>query len=150
MFFSRNTKPFLTEAENKNILEAIRLKESKTSGEIRLFIEPKCTYMNPLLRAKELFYALKMNATDDRNAVIIYIAHVDKDFALFGDGGIFQKAPVKFWSEEAKRLNYHFYHKDYLSGILKCIEQVGDCLHTHFPFEGEKKNELPDDIIFGK
>lgn len=150
MFFSRNTKPFLTETENEKILDLIRREESSTSGEIRLFIESKCMYMDPLRRAKELFYALKMNLTDDRNAILIYIAHQDKDFALFGDGGIFKKAPISFWTEEAKRLNFHFYHKNYMDGILQCIKQVGNCLQTHFPFEGEKKNELPDDIIFGK
>ncbi len=150
MLFSRNMKPFLTEEETQRVLEAIRVNEANTSGEIRLCIESKCKYMEPLRRAHELFWQLKMNLTEDRNAVLIYIAHKDKDFALYCDGALFQKTPMDFWKEETRRLRYHFFHHHYMEGLIDCIEQVGGVMAQHFPFEGEKKNELPDEIIFGR
>jgi hypothetical protein len=30
------------------------------------------------------------------------------------------------------------------------VIDIGDALHTHFPFDNDTdKNELPDDIVFG-
>ena len=150
MLFSRNIKPFLTAEEIQQVLGTIQLHEQKTSGEIRLCIESKCRYMEPLRRAHELFWQLKMNLTTDRNAVLIYIAHKHKDFALYCDGALYQKTSNDFWKEETRRLRYHFFHHNYVEGLIDCIQQIGNVMTQHFPFEGEKKNELPDDIIFGR
>ncbi len=150
MFFDRNRKPFLSNEETEQVLKCIRENEQSTSGEIRIFIESHCPFMNPIDRAKELFSKLKMYNTVDRNAILIYIAHKDKDFALFADGAIFEKAPHLFWKEESRRLSYHFFHNQYVEGITDCIANVGTQLKKQFPWEGEKKNELPDEIIFGK
>jgi uncharacterized membrane protein len=150
MLFNRNLKPFLTEDEITSVLNAVRKNEEGTSGEIRICIERNCPYVDPLDRARELFYQLKMMNTTHRNAVLIYISHLDHDFALFGDGAIHEKVRQDFWNQEAKRLSYHFYHHDEADGIVKCIEQVGEQMRTYFPFTGVKKNELPDEIVFGK
>lgn len=150
MFFDRNSKPFLSNEETELVLTCIRENEKSTSGEIRLCIESKCKYVDPIERARELFIQLKMYNTTDRNAVLIYIAYQDKDFALFSDAAIFNKASLLFWQKESKRLSYHFFHHQYVEGITECVTNVGDELKKHFPWEGEKKNELPDEIIFGK
>lgn len=150
MFFKRTNKDFLSKEETGQILESIRLNEQSTSGEIRLCIESHCSFMDPVLRARELFYGLKMYNTTDRNAVLIYIAHKDRDFAIFGDGAIYQQVEASFWKAETKRLAYHFFHHKYKDGITQCVNQIGIQLNKYFPWEGEKKNELPDEIIFGK
>jgi|688.fasta_scaffold126616_3 uncharacterized membrane protein len=150
MFFKRALKPFLSQPEIELVLDAIRDNEKETSGEIRLWIESKCIYVNPLDRARELFHQLKMFNTTHRNAILIYIAHEDHDFALFGDYAIHKKVKQEFWNQEAKRLCYHFFHHQEAEGIQKCIDKVGEQMHLHFPFEGLKKNELPDEIVFGK
>ena len=148
--FQRKLKPFLSQSETELVLEKIRVNESGTSGEIRLCIESKCPYVDPLNRARELFYQLKMYNTTHRNAALIYIAYEDHDFALFGDGAIYDKVPNSFWQTESNKLSRLFFEKQHVEGITNCIDSVGAALRNHFPFEGTKKNELPDEIIFGK
>jgi uncharacterized membrane protein len=43
-----------------------------------------------------------------------------------------------------------FSSDNYTEGIVQCVEDIGEALHTHFPFDNKTdKNELPDDIVFG-
>jgi uncharacterized membrane protein len=36
-------------------------------------------------------------------------------------------------------------------GVYNCIHELGNALETHFPHDPAiKKNELPDEIVFGK
>jgi len=45
----------------------------------------------------------------------------------------------------------HFNKANYADGIATVVKEIGDALHTHFPYdEHTDKNELPDDIVFGK
>ena len=84
-------KNFFTEEEQKLIAEAIRNAERRTSGEIRVFVESRCSYVNPLDRAVEIFISLKMDQTAERNAVLLYVATKDRQLAIFGDEGIHKK-----------------------------------------------------------
>jgi len=146
--FTRPT-PLFTKDEIEQLTECIRQNENDTSGEIRLFIEKRCAFTDPSERARQLFINLQMQQTHQRNGVLIYIAWADRDFALLGDRGIFEKAPADFWKNESKALSQSFQQKEYFKGALHCINQVGHLLKTHFPPLSEPKNELPDDIIFG-
>ena len=39
----------------------------------------------------------------------------------------------------------------YAEGLVNVILKIGELLKTHFPYEaGTDKNELPDDIVFGR
>jgi uncharacterized membrane protein len=145
-----NAAQFLTDKENELILNKVREQEKGTSGEIRLFIESKCSFVNPIERAKEIFLNLKMYETEDRNAVLIYIAFKDQDFALFCDSGMNKKTDSSFWKKESSTLAKSFYQKNYVDGMLACIKNVGEEMRKQFPTHGEAKNELPDEIIFGK
>jgi uncharacterized membrane protein len=102
------------------------------------------------VRAKEIFTNLRMHQTAQRNAVMIYIAFRDHDFALLGDIGIFQLAPNTFWHQQAKQLANHFHHKNHLEGLSLCIQAIGDLLQQHFPPSATPRNELPDEIVFGR
>lgn len=150
MFFRKSIKNILTKSEIELVMQAVRLHEQATSGEIKIFIESKCPQANAFERAKLLFVQLKMHETVDRNAVLIYIAAEDKMFALCADKGIVEKADATFWNEEAKLLSAYFGRQEYLVGLQQCIARVGAILKLHFPWEGENKNELPDEIVFGK
>ncbi len=148
-FFSKPRHWFSAE-QNQQIVEAIRVAEKRTSGEVRLFVESKCSYVNALDRAAEIFFGLKMDQTKDRNAVLIYIAMKDRQLAVFADKGIHEKAGNDFWNSEVKQMLSSFRKENYTEAIVKMIEQVGDALVTHFPYEKEDKNELPDEIVFGR
>ena len=142
---------FFTEEEQALMTEAIRHAELQTSGEVRVFVESRCSYVNALDRAAELFYNLEMDETDERNAVLIYLAKDDHQLAIFGDKGIHQKVGSAFWDEEVKQMINAFNKDDFALGLKQCITDVGKALHTHFPYDHKTdKNELPDQILFGR
>lgn len=151
MFSFFKKKPFFTPAENELIVQAIRDAEKHTSGEIRVFVESKCRFIDPLDRAKEIFVQLKMDATVNRNAVLLYVALKDRQLAVFADQGIHEKEGEETWVEAVNIMIHHFNKDNYAEGIANCIKEIGDALAEHFPYdEATDKNELPDEIIFGK
>lgn len=148
--FPFNKKELLTEDEKQQLVQAIRAAERLTSGEIRLFVESRCTYVDPMDRAKEIFLQLGMEKTRLSNGVLLYIALKDHQYAIFGDKGIHEKVGDVFWKEEAQLLVHHFSRNEIIPGIAACIKEIGATLCQYFPYEaGDEDNELPDDIVIG-
>ncbi len=148
-FFSR--KDFFTADERNQIIEAIRSAEKQTSGEIRIYVESRCRYVNPLDRAAEVFWMLKMEQTAERNGVLLYVAIKDRQLALFGDKGIHEKVGDAFWDEKVKKILTHIGKESYADAITRIIADIGEALRFHFPYNSDTdKNELPDDIVFGR
>ena len=144
-------KEFFSAEDKEQIVEAIRMAEKETSGEVRVFVESKNAFVDPIDRAAEIFFKLKMQDTEHRNAVLLYIAMKDKQLALFADEGIYKKAGAGFWNAAVAAMLQHFNKNSYGSGIAHVVKEIGDTLQTHFPYDSNTdKNELPDDIVFGK
>ncbi|HEX6170881.1 MAG TPA: TPM domain-containing protein [Chitinophagaceae bacterium] len=147
----RKKKDFFTTEEKQLITEAIQRAEKLTSGEVRVFVEGKCSYVDAIDRAAELFFNLQMQKTADRNAVLIYIAMTDHQLAVFGDEGIHKKVGNEYWNIEVKKMITNFNRENYAKGISEVVEDIGEALTKHFPYNNNTdKNELPDDIVFGK
>ena len=92
-----------------------------------------------------------MEQTDARNAVLVYVALKDRQLALFGDKGIHEKVGDTFWNEQVRLILSHFNKANYAGGIARVVEEIGEALRTHFPYDKDTdKNELPDDIVFGR
>ena len=143
-FFKK--KAFFSEQDQARIVTAISSAEKSTSGEIRLFVESKNPYMNPLERAAEIFFQLKMERTEDRNGVLLYIAMKDRELALFGDEGIHKKVGTQYWENAVQKMISQFSNQEIASGIEQCILQVGQTLQDTFPYNSlTDKNELSDD-----
>ena len=141
---------FFSAEEKARIVEAIRVAEKETSGEIRIYVEGKNPFMDPIDRAREIFGQLKMQNTQHRNAVLLYIAMKDHELALFGDEGIYNKVGAAYWDREVRTMISKFTRESIVSGIEVCIADIGQTLKETFPYESTTdKNELPDDIIFG-
>ena len=148
--FSRK-KDFFSKEENEMIVQSIRDAERQTSGEVRIFVERHCRFIDPLDRAREIFTELKMENTEHRNGVLLYVAIKDRQLAIFADSGIHSATGPQYWKDVVEHILLHFDKENYATGIKECITQIGDALQNHFPFEKDiDKNELPDEIIFGK
>lgn len=151
MFSLFKRKDLFTVSENERIVSAIRNAEKRTSGEVRVFIEPKNPLVDPLERAALIFTKLEMDETDHRNAVLLYIATKHKELALYGDKGIHEQVGTEYWQNEVKLMLQNFKDNHLVDGIVNCINHIGETLNEKFPYiPTEDKNELPDDIIFGK
>ena len=149
--FRKKADDFFSEEEKEKILSAIQKAEETTSGEVRLYVERRCRFVDAIDRAAEVFYSLKMEQTAYRNATLVYVAFKDRQMAVFGDEGIYTKTGKDFWNEAVKKMLRNFNKENYAQGIVEVIEQIGEALSLHFPYDAATdKNELPDDIVFGK
>ena len=143
-------KEFFSFQEKENILEAIRNAEQQTSGEVRIYVESRCRFVDPLDRAAEIFWGLKMDMTQDRNGVLVYVAMKDHQFAILADQGIHEKVGQAFWNQGVEVMKRHFKQANAAEAIVNVVKDIGNALHIHFPYDRQSdKNELPDDIVFG-
>ena len=146
----QKNKSLFDEEDNRLIVKAIRQAEKRTSGEVRVFVENRCRFMDAIDRAAEIFFSLKMEKTEERNAVLVYVALKDHQLAVFADEGIYKKTGQEYWNKVVAEMIQSFNRDDYAKGIAECVIQIGEALTTHFPFDKDTdKNELPDHIVFG-
>ena len=139
---------FLTKAEELEIIEAIRVAEKSTSGEIRVHIE-KETALSAMDRATEVFNTLEIYKTKDANGVLIYVAVKSKKFAICGDKGINQVVPVDFWESTKNTMESHFKNSNFKQGLVDGILSAGQQLKKYFPFDDNDKDELSNEISKG-
>jgi uncharacterized membrane protein len=139
---------FLSKSEEAEIVEAIRIAEKNTSGEIRVHLEKKTT-IAPIERAVEVFYRLKMDKTKDSNAVIIYVAVKSHQFAIYGDRGINEKVGDDFWNSTKEIMANHFKNGNNKQALVDGVLKAGEQLKHYFPYESDDVNELPNEISKG-
>lgn len=139
---------FLSATEEEEVIEAIRVAELNTSGEIRVHIE-KTSNDDATNRALEVFYLLKMENTKLQNAVLIYVAVEDKNFVIYGDKGINDVVENDFWDSTKDLIQYHFKKGDFKQGLVEGILKSGEQLKKYFPYSDSDKNELSNEISRG-
>jgi uncharacterized membrane protein len=139
---------FLSKEEEQEIVEAIRIAEKNTSGEIRVHIE-KTTSIDPYDRAKEVFHELKMDETDLKNGVLIYLAVEDHHFIICGDKGINDLVEPDFWDCTRDAMATQFKKGDFKQGLVDGILRAGDRLQKYFPWLEGDTNELSNEISKG-
>ena len=138
----------LTSIEQAKIQQAIAAAELKTTGEIRVHIDRNCR-IDPLAKATKLFLSMGMDKTQNRNAVLIYLATEDQKVAIVGDVELNKVVPTHFWDDECALMISHFKQGNFAAGLCAGIEEVGKELTLYFPSENDQMNELTNEISFG-
>lgn len=139
---------FLSKKDEEEVIEAIRIAEKSTSGEIRVHIERSHGQQDIFERAMEVFHILKMDNTKAANGVLIYVAVEDRDFVIYGDRGINEVVPVDFWESTKDAIVAQFKAGNYRQGLIDGILKAGEQLQKHFPWS-DNANELPNTISRG-
>ena len=139
---------FLTKEEEQEIVEAIRMAEKNTSGEIRIHLE-KTTFLDPYDRALEVFNDLKMDETELQNGVLIYVAVKDRNFVICGDKGINDVVKDDFWNSTRDVIVSHFKNGNFKQGLIEGITKAGEQLQKYFPYLEGDTNELSNEISKG-
>jgi uncharacterized membrane protein len=143
------TRDFLSRIEHNRVVGAIREAEAKTSGQIRAYVQRGDLAGDPVIEAQKQFHKLGMQATKERNGVLILVLPRARKFAVVGDEGVHQKCGDEFWQQLVARMRAHFQNENFTDALVEAIEQVGKLLARHFPKTSAPRNELPDEIIEG-
>ena len=132
----------------KAVVAAIIEAERKTSGQIRVHVQKKCKE-GALHEAKKVFHRLKMHKTKHRNAVLIFIALEDRQFAILGDSGIHTHVGDSYWSQARDKMASYFAKGQMKEGVVAGVLSVGEKLKAHFPADAYDQNELSNEITEG-
>ncbi|HBG59045.1 TPM domain-containing protein [Proteiniphilum sp. UBA1028] len=136
----------LQKEELHRISESIKSAESHTSGEIRVCVARHCKG-DPLDAALLKFRQLKMEGTQRRNGVLIYVSPADHKAAILGDKGINDTVRNDFWND-ALEVMLSFFRKGLIAeGICKGVGKVGELIKVQYPVMGNDINELGDEVI---
>jgi uncharacterized membrane protein len=147
----QKSKPIFSEEQQQRIVQAVQQAEQQTSGEVRVYVESKCRFVDALDRAQEIFIQLQMDKTALHNGVLVYVAVDDKQVAVYADEGIHTKAGSQYWHDTVAAMLQYFRQKHVVDGICSAVLHIGEALQHHFPYNAATdKNELPDNIVFGK
>lgn len=144
-----NIQNFFSEDEKKKIVDAVKLAEKETSGEIRVHIDKRCKG-DVMDRASFIFEKLELHKTELRNGVLFYLAIKDRKFAILGDTGINISVPKDFWEEVKNNMLELFKENKFAEGLTVGIAMAGEKLKTFFPYQLDDVNELDDEISFEK
>ncbi len=139
---------FLSKEEEQEIVEAIRLAEKNTSGEIRIHLE-QTTTLDAYDRALAVFQELKMDETELKNGVLIYLAIKDRTFVICGDQGINDVVPNDFWDCTRDIMVTQFKAGNFKQGLIDGILRAGEQLQQYFPWKEGDTNELSNEISKG-
>jgi uncharacterized membrane protein len=143
------TKDFLDKLDHDRIVRAIKETEAKTSGQIRVYVQRGELEGDALGYAQKKFQKLGMQATTERNGVLIFVVPRARKFAVIGDEGAHQKCGDQFWAQLVERMGAHFKNENFTDALVEAIEEAGKLLARHFPKTFAPRNELPDEIIEG-
>ncbi len=140
---------FLSSTERERVKAAVRAAEARTSGEIRIHLDD-AVVDEVMDRAAFVFTELEMHRTQDRNGALIYVSVSQHRAAVIGDIGIYEKLPHGFWNDTLHVMLQEFKKGQYCDGLCLGVERLGEQMRAHFPYERGDKNELSDDISYGK
>ena len=138
-------KEFIGQLDEAKLVASIAEAESKTSGEIRVFLSHKKPD-DAVAAAQRAFDQLGMAKTRERNGVLIFVAPKAQKFAVIGDAGVHQHCGAEFWTALAAEMSGHFRQAEFTTGLIHGIRKAGELLARHFPHRPDDVNELPNDI----
>ena len=142
---------FLKSLDTAVVERAIALAETRTTGEIRVSIAGFFVGSSRRL-AERAFGRLGLQATRDRNGVLLLIAPARHEFVVLGDDAIHAHVGDAFWTEIAARVGTRFRESRFTEGVVEAVDAIGEALARHFPASAEaggNPNELPDAIDVG-
>ena len=91
-----------------------------------------------------------MTRTKDRNSVLFFVVPARRKFVVLGDSAIHERVGQEFWHRIVAVVTEKFRTGNFTDGLIRGIEEVGEQLSTHFPYDtAADVDELPNDVDFG-
>jgi uncharacterized membrane protein len=141
---------FVKSLDDERIVAAIQEAETRSRGEIRVHVAER-EVAGSRADAEAVFESLDMNATAERNGVLIYLAPESRTIVVIGDRGIHDRCGEGFWAAVVEKARAELSAGRFTEGIVAAVKAAGDELARHFPRRaGETdRDELPDAVSRG-
>ena len=143
-------RSFLRQLDVARVEAAVATAEAGTTGEIRVSIAGFFWGSSPSL-AERAFVRLGMNATRDRNGVLLLVLPWRRQLVVRADSGIDARAGHPFWEKVVAEATSQLRAGNFTEALVAAVATVGAELRHHFPCAPQSANvdELPNKIDRG-
>jgi uncharacterized membrane protein len=124
---------YINSAEEELISKAIYQAELQTTGEIHVHIYEGKVDGDILSLTKKKFLDLGLHHTPQRNCVLILLSLISHKVAIYGDEEIHKIVGQSGWDKLLGQIIDSFKKGDYATGIINCVQEVGNILKIHYP-----------------
>jgi uncharacterized membrane protein len=127
--------------------------EREHRGEIRFVVEGSWPLgevfagKQPSERALEIFGLSRTWDTAENTGVLVYTLLCERQVHILADRGIHARVGADTWGNICRQLQTEYAAGRYEAGAVAAIAAIAAVLGEHFPAEGNKSNELPDEPI---
>jgi putative membrane protein len=99
--------------------------------------------------AMRQFWAQRLNKTQGRTGVLIFVSLAERYAEIIADAGINEKVTPEVWENAVNDLTAAIKQGRIGDGFVAAIAQCGMVLAEHFPIQqgGVNPNELPDKLV---
>jgi len=135
------------------VAQAITAGERSHRGEVRFIVEKALPTdeiwdgVSNRQRALALFADYGVWDTEDNCGVLIYVNLADHKVDIVADRGIDRKIDASTWQAVCRTMTEGFGRGEFHQAALAAVEQVNSLLREHFPANGARPNELPDQPV---
>ncbi|MET0856527.1 MAG: TPM domain-containing protein [Telluria sp.] len=132
---------------------AIAAGEQTHRGELRLIVEASIPFdaiwqdITMRQRALALFAEHGVWDTEDNCGVLIYVNLAERKVEIVADRNINRKIDSATWQAVCRTMTEGFARGNFHDSSIAAVEQVNALLRRHFPANGNRANELPDQPI---
>ena len=144
------TRTLFSDGDLEAIAAAVHEAERNTSAKIRVHLERRVPRgADALARARHVFAHLAMDATAERNGVLIYLAVEDRKLALVGDQGVHARVGEAYWPRVRDAMVAQLRAGAPREAVVHAVMDVGLVLQKFFPRGPDDRNELSDEVSLG-
>ncbi len=130
--------------------KAITTGEQLHRGELRLIVENSMPFdaiwagLSNRQRAVALFAEYGIWDTEDNCGVLIYVNLAEHKVDIVTDRSIARQVDNATWQAICTTMSAGFRRADFHGAVLQAVGEVNALLARHFPSNGARANELPD------
>ena len=135
------------------IEQAITQGEQRHRAEVRLIVEPgldtRAAFNNTSnrQRARELFAQYGVWDTEENCGVLIYINLAAREVDIVADRHVGRLVAEAEWQTICRTMTSGFAQGEYHASTLSALEQLNTLLARHYPADGKRPNQLPNDAV---
>ncbi|CDG84834.1 TPM domain-containing protein [Janthinobacterium agaricidamnosum] len=98
-------------------------------------------------RARQLFAQYGVWDTEENCGVLIYINLAEHQVDIVADRHVGRRIPAQQWQAICRTMTQGYASDEYHASTLKAIDALNDLLRLHFPSNGPRPNQLPNQPI---
>jgi uncharacterized membrane protein len=135
------------------IAGAIAAGETRHRAEVRLVVEPALPFGVALdgvtnrERARALFAQYGVWDTEENCGVLIYVNLAEHAVDIVADRQVGRLIADSEWQAVCRTMTEAYKRDDFQQGSVAALDQLADLLQHHFPANGSRPNQLPNEAV---